>query len=243
MNVIYEAVRLLHFAAGALALVLFWVPAFTRKGGRTHRRAGRIYVWAMSIVVATAMPLSASFFFRGDWVIGTFLGYLGVITFTALWAGRAALNYKADAAAFRTPFHAAVGVMNAVAALIVLALAWTVAPPGFARTLLTIFPLIGLSAAWSTRRFFQRPPTDRRWWWYEHLGGMIGTGIAAHTAFGAFGMRQLFPELQLGPWALVPWIAPSLIGTIATQLLTRHYQRKFAAPAAVARTAETLVGS
>jgi hypothetical protein len=228
MGALYEVVRWVHFVAGAVALVLFWVPALTRKGGLVHRRAGRVYVWAMGIVVATALPLSAAFFWRGDWFVGTFLGYLGVITFSALWSGRQVLAYKSGAAAFRTPFHAGVGILNAMSATAVLVLAWTVAPPGFARTLFTIFPVIGLAAAWSTWQFFRHPPADRRWWWYEHFGGMIGSGIAAHTAFGAFGMRQLFPELQLGPWSLVPWIAPAVVGSIAVSLLNRHYRRKFA---------------
>ena len=76
-------------------------------------------------------------------------------------------------------------------------------------TLFTLFPIVGFAAAWSTWQFFRHPPADRRWWWYEHFGGMIASGIAAHTAFGAFGIRRLFPELQLGPWGLMPWIAPS----------------------------------
>jgi hypothetical protein len=234
MTFVYDAVRVLHLAAGTVALVSFWIPALTRKGGLVHRRAGRIYLWSMGVVVATALPLAAAFYVRGDWVLGTFLGYLGIITFTALWSGRRVLDFKPDARAFRTPVHAAIGVANAVTALVVLALAWTAAPPGFARTLLTIFPLIGISAAWDTWKFFRNPPVDRRWWYYEHFGGMIGSGIAAHTAFGAFGMRQIFPELHLGPWGLLPWIAPSVIGTLAIVLLTRHYRRKFTARTAPA---------
>lgn len=230
MSFLYDALRMTHIVAGAVALVLFWVPALTRKGGRVHRRAGRVYLWAMGIVVATALPLSVVFVARGQWVTGTFLGYLGVITFSALWSGRQVLNFKAGAAAFRTPAHAAVGVANAIAAIAILTLAWTATPAGFVRILFTAFSIIGFSIAWGTFRFFRRPPTDRRWWWYEHLGGMIGSGIAAHTAFGAFGARRVFPELQLGAWSLVPWIAPSIVGALAIVLLTRYYRRRFAAP-------------
>ena len=41
MSWAYDAVRISHLVAGAIALILFWVPALTRKGGVVHRRAGR----------------------------------------------------------------------------------------------------------------------------------------------------------------------------------------------------------
>jgi hypothetical protein len=229
---LYDLLRIVHLAAGALALVLFWVPALARKGGPLHRRAGRIYTWAMSVVVVTAVPLAMVFLLSDEWVVGVFLAYLGVITFSALWSGRQVLNVKSDAASFRTPVHAAVGVLNVLAAVTVLILAWMAAPAGFIRILFTAFSVLGFAAGWGTLQFFRHPPADRQWWWYEHLGGMIGSGIAAHTAFGAFGVRRLFPELQLGPWGLVPWLAPSLIGTVAIVLCTRYYRRRFGRAAA-----------
>jgi hypothetical protein len=239
MSLAYEAVRISHLVAGAIALILFWVPALTRKGGVVHRRAGRWYVRAMGVVVVTAIPLSIRFLVGGDWFVGVFLGYLAVITFSALWGGRQVLNYKRDAAAFRTPMHAAVGVLNLVAAITVLVLAWTVAPAGFARILFTIFSIIGFSAAFETWQFFRRPPDQPRWWWFQHFGGMIGSGIAAHTAFGAFGVRRLLPEWQLGALGLLPWIAPSIVGTIAIVLLTRHHRKTLVGTAGTAGTAGT----
>lgn len=227
---LYDATRTIHLVAGVLALALFWVPALTRKGGPVHRRAGRAYVWAMGLVVATAIPLAVAFFVNGNWMLATFLAQLAVITFTALWAGRRVLAIKHDPALFRTRFHVGVAILNLVSAVAVLIVAWTVAPPGFFRVLFTVFGVIGLSAVWDTYRFFRQLPTDRRWWWYEHMGGMIGTGIAAHTAFGAIGVQRLFPELALGPWGLIPWVGPSILGTVALVLLTRHYRKKFQAP-------------
>jgi hypothetical protein len=46
---------------------------------------------------------------------------------------------------------------------------------------------------------------------------MIGSGIAAPTAFGAFGVRQIFPDLLSGPLGLVPWISPSVLGLSANR--------------------------
>jgi hypothetical protein len=86
-----------HIAAGTIALILFWIPAIARKGGRTHVRAGWFYVACMSLVVVTAFimsglaftiplairritrplpPAELSNFLRSQRVFATFLAYL-----------------------------------------------------------------------------------------------------------------------------------------------------------------------
>ena len=68
---------------------------------------------------------------------------------------------------------------------------------------------------------------SRRAWMYEHIGAMLGSGIAFHTAFAVFGSAQLI-DINLAGWLqVVPWIAPTIIGIPAILLWTRHYQRKF----------------
>lgn len=51
---IFQIVLYLHILAGFTALIVFWIPLVTKKGGMIHRRVGWIYVWAMGIVSATA---------------------------------------------------------------------------------------------------------------------------------------------------------------------------------------------
>ena len=51
----------LHIAAGALALAVGLVPLFSRKGGRLHRRAGRLTVGLGTVVIASAL-LAVVFF-------------------------------------------------------------------------------------------------------------------------------------------------------------------------------------
>jgi len=46
MALLFQSVLAVHIAAGAVALSVFWVPLVTKKGGRTHRRAGWVYVVA-----------------------------------------------------------------------------------------------------------------------------------------------------------------------------------------------------
>ena len=47
-----------HIGAGALALILFWVPAIARKGSAVHVRSGQVYVVAMYVVSITAFAAS-----------------------------------------------------------------------------------------------------------------------------------------------------------------------------------------
>jgi len=229
METLREALRWVHMVGGIAALILFWIPALTTKGGPVHRQAGRAYLWAMWTVVATGIPLAGLFFQRGQWFFAAFLGYLAVITGAALWSGIEVFKHKRSAAGFRTPQHAALGWLNAAAAVAILAMGWFGPVPDEVRLLFIAFSAIGFSGAWSTWRFFRSPPTDPRYWWYFHLGNLIGTGIAAHTAFAAFGARHLFPELDLGSWGLVPWLAPTVIGLAATAWANAHYQRRFGA--------------
>jgi len=224
-----EVLRSVHMVGGIGALLLFWIPALSTKGGALHRRAGRAYLWAMWSVVVTGIPLAAMFFIRGQWFFGAFLSYLAVITGSALWSGIEVFKHKRSAAGFRTPMHAALGWANALAALAILALGLSRPVEEGVRVLFAAFSLIGFLGAWGTWKFFRNPPTDPRYWWHFHLGSLIGTGIAAHTAFAAFGARHLFPELGLDRWGLVPWLAPTVLGLAAIAWADAHYRRRFAA--------------
>ena len=53
--------------------------------------------------------------------------------------------------------------------------------------------------------------------------GMIGGGIAYHTAIMIAGARHFLAEFLSGQWTLVPWILPSAIGFPAAALLVRRY--------------------
>ncbi len=231
MESMREVLRWGHMVGGVSALLLFWIPALSAKGGKLHRTAGKAYLWAMWAVVCTGTVLAGMFFMRGQWFFGAFLSYLAVITGSGLWSGIMVFRHKASAVSFRTPGHAAIGVLNGVAAVAILALGVFGPNEQGSRALFIGFSVIGFLGAHGTWTFFRNPPDDRRYWWYFHLGNMIGTGIAAHTAFAVFGVRRLFPELELGSWGLVPWLAPTVVGLAAMAWANAHYRRRFGAPA------------
>jgi hypothetical protein len=232
-----------HIAAGSIALILFWIPAIARKGGRTHIRAGWFYVACMSVVVVTALAMSGLAFtipvairqitrplspaqlsdsLRSQRVFATFLAYLAGVTLASGWQGIWAIETKRQPKTMRTPFSLALNVAVLVGGFTVLVLGIKYRSG----------PLIGLSpigplVAAGNLRYLLRGPQTRMQWWYEHLGSMIGTGIAGYTAFLVFGGSRLFPSVARSQLYTIFWVLPSVIGVLAIIVTIAYYQRKF----------------
>ena len=56
-------------------------------------------------------------------------------------------------------------------------------------------------------------------WLTEHLGAMLGAGIAFHTAFGVFGSARLIDFESGSLLSIAPWILPTLVGVPADETL------------------------
>jgi len=243
MASLFQWLRWMHVGAGGLALILFWIPAIARKGGRTHIRAGWFYVACMSVVVVTALAMSGlaftipltvrriarplstaglSDFLRGQRLSATFLAYLAGLTLAAGWQGIWAIETKREPKAMRTPFSLTLNVMVLLAGLTVLALGikYRSGP------LLALSP-IGPFIAAGNLRYLLRGPQSRMHWWYEHLGSMFGTGIAGYTAFLVFGGARLLPAVARSQLYTIFWVLPALIGVPVIFMTVAYYQPKF----------------
>jgi hypothetical protein len=226
-----------------MALVAFWIPAFAKKGGRVHVNAGWFYVICMAVVVATAFILSGLSFawplrvqgfsqtlsadeaariIRNSRMFAFFLAYLASLTLAAGWQGVRVLQTRREPARFRTPFTLALNVAVVLAALGCLAL-------GLLRRngVFIVMSPIGFLVSGGNLAYLLRGPQTKMHWWYEHLGSMIGTGIAGYTAFLVFGARQVFPGLAHTQFYAVFWILPTLIGVPAIFFTVGYYRRKF----------------
>lgn len=91
---------MLHIAAGFAALLVFWIPIVTRKGGKWHVRSGWVYVAAMGVVA-----LSAGY--MGIWRIALdparteestafawFLIFIALLSAATAWYGIRVLRFK-----------------------------------------------------------------------------------------------------------------------------------------------------
>lgn len=243
MLALYNGMLSIHVAAGLIGLAAFWTPAFARKGGVAHVRAGRIFYKATCVLAATGILMALGFLIDPLAVkplrrevsperaaaiasqirlAAPFLLYLVFITFGPVYHGVRVLETRDAPEQLRTPFHTAlhVGMIAAAAGMIALGV-WS-RQPVFA----ALSPIGFLTGA-GNLRYARRPHATRMAWWYEHMGAMLGGGIALHTAFLVLGAGRLLGTQLTGFAAVIPWIVPSMVGIPATAIWVRYYQRKF----------------
>jgi hypothetical protein len=243
MSTIYRVVLLLHICAGISGLVAFWIPAVARKGQTLHVRAGWAFFYATTVVAATGVmmatvllidplavkPLQAALDPRRVQEIATtirltslFLFYLVLITFVPVYHGVRVLATRAEPERLRTRFHTAINVTVIVAAAAMILLSVVTRQPVFGG-----LSVIGFLMGPGHLSFARRPYPTPMAWWYEHMGSMLGGGIAFHTAFLVLGAGRLFGITLEGPIAMVPWLLPTIIGVPVTSIWVGYYRRKF----------------
>lgn len=240
MTTLHTLLVTTHIAAGALALVLFWIPAIARKGGRVHVRSGQAYLLAMYAVSITALlasllvladplgvrraggivePDAAARLSTTYRVNSLFLLMLAVLVMSNLRHGVLALRARRAPDALRS-----VGHRCNIALLGLLAVGVGTIGILYTQVLLMVFAGISIASAlgmWRESRIVN--PTTRELV-MAHLSGLIGSGIGAYTAFFAFGGSRLLADLLVGQWMILAWIAPSIIGTIAISRLKRPFR-------------------
>ena len=246
MHALYRVLLLAHVAAGFTGLVAFWIPAFAPKGGRVHVRAGRVFMICAFVVAGTALAIAlltlASPFgthpearpddparlgtaLRQLRFLEAFLGYLAIVTFATVWHGVRVMRSRRERTSIRTPLHTAVGVVTVLAGAGVLVMGLTFDQE--ARWILLALSPIGFLVGSGMLRYARGERKERMAHWYEHLGSMLGGGIAFHTAFAVFGIQRFIEYDLSGIVGLLPWVLPTIVGTIAITIVTRHYRKKF----------------
>lgn len=225
----YRVLVMVHACFGTVALASFWAAGLSRKGSPRHRLAGRIYVKSMLGILATALPIAAVAFARGNPGMGLFLSYLVVITATALWLGWRAVRRKTDQAGFRDRAYLAVAVANLIAAAIVLVIGLRTGT-----AVLVGFAAISVYGGTTMLQRRRHPLDSPRWWLREHFAAMLACGVATHIAFLSIGLSRLLHSAGIelgGRLSMLSWFAPVLVALLTGIRLNRKYfPRKPAAP-------------
>ena len=209
---------LMHSSLGVAALASYWVAALAKKGSGPHKLAGKVYVLVMIGLLIPAIPLSIRVYQHYSASFGAFLFYLLLITATALWQGWTATRNKRDFSRYADRRFRVLAWTNVVAGLAVLGLGIAMKSPIFLG-----FSLVGLLGGRGMLRLAKAGPSHPRWWMEQHLGAMLGCGVATHIAFLQIGLPRLLPSLAGPLLQNLAWLGPLLVAGLARVWLGRKY--------------------
>jgi hypothetical protein len=212
MITMHSLLFVIHIIFGSMALILFWVPIATKKGGLDHRKFGRHYANTMYAVAASGavmalMVISAPLIIKHQFVnentdtkqlalnlriVWTFLLYLSLITSVNIRHGILVLKNKRQHSNMRQwPHLFSIGLLL-VGGLVLFSLGVI-----FSNTLHMILGVLGAVMAIQTGRFCLAKSVSVNRWLVEHIGAFIGSGIGAYNAFMAFGGRSMLASGSL----------------------------------------------
>ena len=246
MIIIHQSALYLHIAVGACALLLFWVPVFTRKGNLNHKRFGRYFAWAMytvsfSGIVMSSLDLLFPIAMHAPGIdlspdqsaevsrevrqFGLFLFSLSILVLTSTRHGWLTILHRENRQMLRHPLHVGLNLLLSAIGLLLL-----ITGLRSDMILFVVFGALQLVTGTGNLRYSFRSEIRPKEWWFQHLSGLIGSGIGAYTAFTVFGGRRFFEQIfssNFESLAIFLWIGPGVIGGIATALLSLHYRKKF----------------
>ena len=213
----YALIVIAHVAVGGIALAAYWTAGLSKKGSPLHRAAGKLFMLMMLLVLATSVVFVARMVGREALASAAFFAYLIVISATALATGWFSLRLKHDHARYHGRWYQALAVFNIVCGAGVLLLGIR-----SGQAVLMGFSLVGLVRGVAMLRL-ARQPEQPRWWLREHLGSMIGNGVAVHVAFLLVGLKRLLPAGWAVQTELIGWLLPLTVAGIAGVVFGRRY--------------------
>lgn len=217
-----------HIAFGALSLITGAMGLLSAKGKRLHRKAGKIYFLAMTVVFITGSILASASFNRFLFLIA-FISYYSV--FTGVRILRLKQLHKGQQPRW---YDWAAGIITGIANLAFVGLGlyyWVLNGALYGGTMLSIgFGLGGLALSYVNLKPFIKRPKEAYHWYLSHMGNMAGGYIATFSAF-------LSTTAGRHDWIdpVLSFALPSLIGVPLLIFWQRKMERKLAIESAVRR--------
>ena len=219
----YPTVMHLHTMVGVLTLIMFWTAAFSQKGRKTHRFAGKVYLLCILLILASVVPITILTFERKGFAAAFGLAFLFVMTFTAAWVARRSIACKNDVGAYRN--YILKGLASLLTALGVFLLFLSIRGGSF---LYSFFACTGITLAASMWLLILTRDVKPNWYLVQHLNGVALLFAATHASFLRFGLTKLIPvvpdtaEFNTVTQTSVILFALVLRLTIGSQFIARH---------------------
>ncbi len=191
----------IHAFFGGIGLITGIGSMAVKKGGKPHKRMGKIFTYSMLANCIISMPVS--------WMPGhksQFLFLISIFTVYMVLSGNSALAFKSKSKAKVSMAEKALKYVMALFSLIMVfnGIKGFIVP--FEDHILNlIFGGLGLFLVYKDLVFHKTFKENQKAWLLNHITHMMGAMIASVTAFIVAGLHS---------WTLAAWVLPSVIGTV-----------------------------
>lgn len=188
----------LHILAGFISLGIAYVLLFIKKGNKRHKKLGMIYVYGMSTIFVTAIPLS---------LLGEFNPFLFVIAIFSFYLAFSGYRQGRDRNGAREQIDKALGIFITATSILFYSMAVSLYLIEDSMWITSV--IFGSIALVFSINDFRRMKIVERPNFYDktnlHLNLMLAGTIATTTAF--IVTIEPFSTLWLN------WVAPTIVGT------------------------------
>ena len=188
----------LHILAGFISLAIAYVLLFIKKGNKRHKKLGMIYVYGMTTIFVTAIPLS---------LLGEFNSFLFVIAIFSFYLAFSGYRQGRDRNGAREQIDKVLGVFITATSILFYSMAVSLYLIEDSMWITSV--VFGSIALGMGINDFRRMKIDERPDFYDrtnlHLNLMLAGTIATTTAF----------IVTLNPFSIdwLNWVAPTIVGT------------------------------
>ena len=188
----------LHILAGLISLGIAYVLLFIKKGNKRHKKLGMIYVYGMSTIFVTAIPLS---------LLGEFNPFLFVVAIFSFYLAFSGYRQGRDRNGAREQIDKVLGVFITATSILFYSMAVSLYLIEDSMWITSV--VFGSIALGMGINDFRRMKIVERPDFYDrtnlHLNLMLAGTIATTTAF----------IVTLNPFSIdwLNWVAPTIVGT------------------------------
>ena len=188
----------LHILAGLISLGIAYVLLFIKKGNKRHKKLGLIYVYGMSTIFVTAIPLS---------LLGEFNPFLFVVAIFSFYLAFSGYRQGRDRNGAREQIDKVLGVFITATSILFYSMAVSLYLIEDSMWITSV--VFGSIALGMGINDFRRMKIVERPDFYDrtnlHLNLMLAGTIATTTAF----------IVTLNPFSIdwLNWVSPTIVGT------------------------------
>lgn len=203
MTLIFNFFLLIHILSGAVGLLSGLINIIQPKGNKRHKFIGRIFFVSMIIVGISSLILS---YINPNY----FLFIMGVFTLYMVVSAQRYLKHKRPRTHFSQLTDWIITMTMLAVCLIFLGLGvWLLIQSNMFGIVFLTFGGLSLMFISQDIRYLKKRSKIKNYWLLAHLQRMVGSFIAALTAFLVVN-AQYFPE-QIP--SLVFWLVPTIVLT------------------------------